>query len=562
MKKLLAILLAVVAVVGLFAGCTQTGTSGNGNDPTIKYNDKGKQIINIGIPENLNCTDYENNAYTLWLEEQTGYDLQFQLFASSSGDYKTQLSVQVLNEKDTLPDILMTFNGLGDTTWKKYGKEGYFISLTEYFEDKEGAGKAYWDAVEASGIDESFVNDVLRRCKGDDGEIYAFPCIESTPIDTIDYQVSINQEWLDYLNLDMPTDPDSLYKVLVAFRDGDPNQNGLADEIPLIGSTNGQMSGDIVNWIVNMFVYFDDWNWFNLSDDGKTVVVPFTSDAYRQAMIYMNKLYNEGLMNFGLAQSEIKNMVNSSECTVGIVVGHPTLTFTANKDTIDPYVSMPIWGYAVRKENTHREANFITEDAADVDACWELLCLMCTKEGSYRQRYGEKGVDWDDADEGATSFLGLPAEIKILNDSAFAETGAQCWKAIAAALLPNAENESVQVDETTNEWSLKKFALLKGNYEYFTAAEKNNPKYIMPHIVRTTEENEETYNERSNCQNAVSSYRVKFIKGELDPNKDADWQVYLKELETQGLQTWIEQTQELYEQDYMEDVLSGAYVKY
>ena len=39
-------------------------------------------------------------------------------------------------------------------------------------------------------------------------------------------------DWLKALNLEVPTTFEELEEVLYAFRDGDPNGNGLKDEVP------------------------------------------------------------------------------------------------------------------------------------------------------------------------------------------------------------------------------------------------------------------------------------------------------------------------------------------
>lgn len=43
----------------------------------------------------------------------------------------------------------------------------------------------------------------------------------------------INKVWLDKLGLEVPTTLAELKEVLIAFRDGDPNGNGIQDEIPM-----------------------------------------------------------------------------------------------------------------------------------------------------------------------------------------------------------------------------------------------------------------------------------------------------------------------------------------
>ena len=95
MKKILALLLALVMVFSL-AAC-----GGNSNNetkapdeskkestaPTKKQDEtkatEGKTepaepiTVTIGIPASSRVVDYETNAYTRWLEEATGYSIDF-----------------------------------------------------------------------------------------------------------------------------------------------------------------------------------------------------------------------------------------------------------------------------------------------------------------------------------------------------------------------------------------------------------------------------------------------------------------------------------------------------
>ncbi|HIV19952.1 MAG TPA: extracellular solute-binding protein [Candidatus Merdivicinus intestinigallinarum] len=48
--------------------------------------------------------------------------------------------------------------------------------------------------------------------------------------------LEIRMDWLQKLNLEMPTTPDELLDVFRAFKTQDPNGNGQADEIPFVGS--------------------------------------------------------------------------------------------------------------------------------------------------------------------------------------------------------------------------------------------------------------------------------------------------------------------------------------
>lgn len=85
--------------------------------------------------------------------------------------------------------------------------------------------------------------DYPNALRSPDGTVRALPIGDETAHNTIDSQLWINQKWLDKLNLDMPQTPEEFKEVLIAFRDKDPNGNGIQDEIP--------------------FTFQDAWGWGN-----------------------------------------------------------------------------------------------------------------------------------------------------------------------------------------------------------------------------------------------------------------------------------------------------------
>lgn len=64
-----------------------------------------------------------------------------------------------------------------------------------------------------------------------DGGVYSLPTSKRFWPRAITHQY-VNQRWLDALGLAVPTTWDELFDVLVAFKERDPNGNGLPDEIP------------------------------------------------------------------------------------------------------------------------------------------------------------------------------------------------------------------------------------------------------------------------------------------------------------------------------------------
>ena len=548
MKKLIAMMLALVMALSLCVACGGNGGAAAGNQGS--GDGEGAVKLSVGLPTKATVLSYEENALTYWVEEQCGVDLSFVPYSGGT-DIGTQISTTVAAQQ-ALPDILFGV-GLGADVYQGYGRDGYFLDLTPYFEDKEGASKVFWTRLEET-FTEAEIDDILRKITDPDtGKIYGVPTMDTTMIDVMDYQMWINAEWLDYLKLDMPTDIDSLYKVLVAFRDGDPNQNGKKDEIALYGGQEAGLGGDVVNWLVNMFLYFNDRKNFAIDEDGQ-VYAPFITDEYREALKFVNKLISEGLMLdsvFNTKMSEMPMITTPASGTalVGCFSGHLTIHADYNNPIMQQYKSLPLWSCAVFNDHNCKVNNFITADCANPDKAFEVMMTIWSEEGSRRVRYGEYGVNWTDADEGATSDLGLPADFKLLMDP-LVQQNTCLWSGASCTLCVWAELESAQLVTELSPGEAVKQQMHAESYANFkAAADKYNPKaeLICPTLVLTEEEKEDTQAQRTACSDYYKKSRTDFSTGDLDPNSDSDWKKYVDTLWDLGLQDWLDVAQVAYD---------------
>lgn len=549
MKKFLAIVLALACVLSLCA-CGGNGGTASGDDKggaSDKTAD-GKVKLSIGLPSSALILSHENNALTKWIEEQCNIEIKFVEYAGGT-DMATQISTTI-SARQELPDILFGMS-LSDSMVSRYGKDGYFIDLSDYFAEKDGASKVFWDRLQ-NEMTESERDLVIRKiADAETGAIYGVPTIETSLTDKMLFQPWINQTWLDKLNLKAPTNTDELVTVLKAFKTQDPNGNGVADEIPLFGSQLGYGS-KVVDWLINMFVYYNPSRLNLVGKDGK-LTPAYTTDAYREALQFVNMLYEEELLTslaWSATGNEMKTIITpiSGTALCGIFLSHLTSGTATNNDVLFEYVPLENWGHVIRNDMSVSVSTFITDTCKNPDKAFEVLMTFWSWEGSMRIRYGEYGVNWTDPDPGAKSDMGLDATYKLIRDPLFEQSTAK-WSQISSTFNNYAELETAQVSEQTDPWYAKRTAMAAEQYKLFAKAEaeNNDPSEICPLLTHTEEEIERASMYRTNVGDRRAKAQTEFCTGILDPNDDSDWNDYLKQLEDLGLSVVIEFNQTAYD---------------
>lgn len=563
-KKFFALLLAVVMTIGCLAGCGTPGTGeteapGSTEKKTEAQTDQPKETeapaekptITIGIKANALTEDYETNDYTLWLEEQLGVNLDFELFSSDNTEATQQLSLMVSgNEK--LPDILLGFS-MGTDGLGEYGEDGYFIDLREYVENS-----VYLKENLEYMSEEKQNYFWIYGTNPTDGGFYALPSMEEQYVDSVTAFMFINQEWLDAVNKKAPTTVDELYDVLKAFKEaGDINGNGIADEIPAIGSNSGYRT-DITEYIVNGFVRSHDIYIFN-ADNGE-LWVPYTTDEYREAMIYLNKLVSENLlspMTFTMTDShaDLKKLVTPAEggTTVGMFTGQPVL-MCDESDALRQFVGLaPLQdetgkgGYGPLFDDTYVWQNVISADCENPDLAFKVLDFMYSPESYIRQRYGNEGEGWRYVENGV-GMQNMPATFEILKDDAFGSQNNICWHTLYTVTLLLSSGEGKWTAIATED---------DGGYYWYRNAvlwdmadkwRTGKPVEEQPHdLVWSADEKDTLGDTWGMVRSYVREARALFATGGLDPNSDSDWQTYLDTLEGKGMSLLLETAQQAYD---------------
>ena len=552
MKKILAIIMTLAIILGLCA------CGGGGSSSGDKYGEGGRVKISVGMGTSAKVISYEDNALTKWLEETTGYDLEIVEYSGGT-DIATQISTTIAARQE-LPDVLWGIS-LNSATLETYGKEGYIVDLKDYYADKEGASKTFWTRMEES-LTETQQEYVLSKLTNPDtGGMYGVPTIETSLVDGVDFMVWINTEWLDKLGLSKPTNNQELYDVLVAFRDKDPNGNGQKDEIPLFGTQKSTGPAQAVNWLVNLFVYFNDAHLYqDYNGDGKLEYV-YTQDAYREALKFVNKLYKEKLLTtmiYTASSSECKTITTPASGTAlcGMFCGHLTSHTTFGNEVLYQYENVKTWGCATERDLGFSISCLITETAQKrdvVDECFNLLMTMWSWDGSMRIRYGEYGTNWVEPDEGALSDYGLPATYKLLDDP-FTQQNAVQWGSASGSLNHYAEGETAQAAENLDKWTATKSKMHAEARRLFDEAEAEiNPKFLADpfreSFIMNSQEEESISMQKTNVNAWVSSAVKDFVCGtnNMDINDDKDWKAFIDKLYELGLQDILDMYQICYE---------------
>ena len=103
-----------------------------------------------------------------------------------------------------------------------------------------------------------------------------------------------------------------------------------------------------------------------------------------------------------------------------------------------------------------------------------------------------------------------------------------------------------------DEWTLYKRDIFSQLVKYFKEREAQMKPESCGILVYTEEEKTTTAQLRSNCSNFISQYRTWFINGTQNPNDDAVWEKYKKDLEGHGLATWQTLAQTVYDRQQAE----------
>lgn len=545
-KRIMALWMASLMAVGALAGCggnsddknAESGNSGSSESGyQTTYGDKQFDDVTITVelfdrsnaPEGSTLTD---NKWVEYVNEQmnkVGITVEF--VAVPRSDEVTKM--QTMMSSGTAPDLTLTYTY---SHAEDYFNQGGIWDLSE-FVDGEG---------QAENIKAYIGDDVLNIGRNSDGNLYGIVARRATTAET---NLFIRKDWLDDLNLEVPTTPDELYDVISQFVNNNPD--GRSD---VIGASFWGLN-DAANNVCyrnSMSLAFSQ-----LAGDEKEMNIASGFDyyydpGYREYVRYVNKFYNAGLldteyytMTTDTYNSDIVNgamgfFESNVSYNVDILRGNLLKTLQENDPEAD-LVSIPSLknvNDGVQYSANYNAGGLIafcpkTADAETVEACMTYLDWMCTQDGGFVLYHGFEGEHYNldesgvpiviDANYNATDKDWIRTDLFLTGNQGYFET-VEDFNACTAAENPG--------------------------YEQYVLDNYQNAM-VGTCIQTDTYTSPSTPDLKTDLGLVCTDWMVKCVtcpEDEFDDNYDA----FMKAAEDAGIKTIIEERTEHYNQVYGE----------
>lgn len=254
----------------------QNESSPNNEDGTVTYPVKSTEKLTFGMVTSNAWNDRFESFTDLplgkALQVQTGIEIEMIHVENNT-------AMSLLLASGNLPDILL-FNFQMHYTGgeAKAIDDGVIYPLSEEFLAENAP-----DYLKVLQSNEAYMKGSTTPNK----DIYGFTFIVGDEVLKTGYGLTVRDDWCKELGIELPETPEEFHNMLVAFRD----QKGVKSPLSI---SSGNMSelldrGIITSpfGLVTRDIYVDN----------KQVEIGFAKNEYKDVLEYLNKLYEEGLLD-------------------------------------------------------------------------------------------------------------------------------------------------------------------------------------------------------------------------------------------------------------------------
>lgn len=437
-------------------------------------------------------------------------------------------------------DVYSGYN-ISKASVEEFAAAGWIIPIDEYIEAYGEGYEELTTELAELGMADMFRNYVTLS----DGKRYSLNYVSTVSTNMYYGNAWIYTPWLEKLGFDKaPSTLDEFFDFCMAIKNGDPNGNGQADEIPISGSAKNFPR--IIAFIGNAFQY-TDFTWYCKVDDGKVSFMA-DNDQFKSTVEYLKKLYDNGLIDpnhLTQSDSDMKAIFAQDDLKVGVVFTNSPSGYMDT--TVEPCLSFRIVepfsqnGFATTTSRGMSVYHnwLITSSCKNPDAAYRLGDLILSSYGSDVVRYGEEGVDWNYAKEGDKDILGNQSYITLINDVWGNSSQNKIWRTNA---LPY-HIKQTYLERTSNgndtEYEAKKYI---GTNAYSKYASK---EYLPETMLFASSEDESRI---AILKNDIVTYVREQVAAFVTGSRSMDtWDAYVEELKMLGVEEYVSILQRGYE---------------
>ena len=537
-RRLMAAAMAAVMLTGTLAGCSaksetsgteaakgEAGASQAQTEETLEGSLVSKEPKEFTVFLNFNNMPFDSN-WQVWQEaaKRTNVSLKGTISLSNSNEEE---AFNLMMSSGNLADIIGYVDA---SSLEKLGRDGGMIPLNDLIKEH------------APNIQKVLDEDARFRqtAYSLDGNIYQIP--KNQELKAAEFWW-IRQDWLDKLNLKAPTTVDELHDVLYAFRNEDPNGNGLKDEIPLFDRAGWKQPDE--------YLYLWDTSLEFYPRDGKMKYEPL-EENFKTGVSNMIKWYQEGLID-----PEIFTRGASSRDTLlGGDLGGCTHDWvsTANynstlQETIPGFqmaaIAPPADQNGVVKERVSRYPGVgwgISSQCKDPVTVIKFMDYFFTEEGSDLMNGGIEGDTFTRDADGSKHFTDTVLQSELTPIGYLRSIGAQ----YRIGMCQDGDYEYA----TMKEDGIEANKLYNGHDEWF---DDSLPPYLDGKMALKYTSDDET--EYKNIMASIKPYvDEKFQSWILGVNDfDSEYDTFIKELKARGIDRALEINQKAYDTFLGED---------
>lgn len=360
----------------------------------------------------------------------------------------------------------------------------------------------------------------------------------------------VHTDWLETLQLERPTTLDDFTAMLTAIKDGDPNGNGQADEVPLTAS---------INW--NPWSYFlgsfgpspkKPW----LYNEGGTVTAAYMQEGWRESATYLNGLASQQLLAteaFTQNDEQFRQVGDQGRIGVGPgVVADVFFTSGEPNDHLKRSYRMlaPVEGSGgVRSAYRDYDESHLGNVFAITDKCQDPALAVAWADGLYaweattRSIHGVPDRDWKMADEGQLGIDGEPARVQeIPQETEPGATNTRSWAQLSPSYRSAKDRLSWAV---IRDRELDTEVILYEGCAEFLEPYANAPEVDLIRPVFDPDTVVRVAELEIALTAFVDEHFAQSVTGQIDP--EASWDSFQEQLQMLGVEEYMSLQQEAFD---------------